>query len=384
MARPSEASFPGQGRRGAGSGGSGHPSTPDWSRFPAWQEDPPHTLPRELSPLGSPLPDLRVSAQPHCCLTPSCLLSSPAFSQGTRLKASTPISTSKGLFLAGPALSPAASPHGPKGAGFHGGSHIGRISVGSWFRAGVGRSFPDRPHRPTVGRLDPTAGARRRHTPAGTRDSQTAAQTLAGSPPPNTPPPLPPNSSRLPRPHPRAPPFAWLLPRRPRAPPLAARVPFLHASSPSSTLPPHSSLPSPFFPSPRPFAPTFHHLLRPSSLQTFTCPPNPAVRPSTTPLQVTLAPYLPHRVPPCSPPTSSLPSPSRAPLPRSRSLSLRVFSSPLPAKFRGCQSVSLSGGPHPNCRQRAPSRAEPAGAPGSRQQRGDPAGRQPGPGGGGA
>lgn len=228
---------------------------------------------------------------------------------------------------------------------------LGGIKVESW----VGSEFP-RPTPQTDSGDDPTAGARRRHTPTGIRDSKTATQTLAPLPEH-----VPSSSPQLltPYPAPRST-FPLAPPTAPASTPLAARVLALPAYSPSSTSP--HSLP---FPAPSPLPPIlsspFPSPTRPSSLPTVTCPLSPAVRPPASPLLDAPAPASPTRAP-------RFPSRFLAPLPQPGALPLScspgVFSSPLPAKFRGCQSVSLSGRPHRSCGLRAPLRAELSGTAG--------------------
>ena len=79
-----------------------------------------------------------------------------------------------------------------------------RIRVGpsgNRWRAGQGRSLPDRPHRPTVGGLDPQGrrNAANAHTPGGTSRFKDRSPD-SGSPPPSRPPPLPPTPHLLPHP----------------------------------------------------------------------------------------------------------------------------------------------------------------------------------------
>lgn len=206
------------------------------------------------------------------------------------------------------------------------------IWVGSGWRAGRGRSAPDRPHRPTDGETS-SHDASAAHTLPRALAIQRQPRTQ-GLPSPDTPLRGPPS------PHPPRP-----APHLSRGSSLGAREhPPSKPEGPSSLTPlppppllpaPHSSLSSP--PPPRSLAPTARHLL-----QTATCQPDPAVRPPATPLPNTPAP-APPPVPRRSPPASSLPSPSpsRAPLPRSPP---RLFLSP-PRQVSGlsvCQSFGQS------------------------------------------
>lgn len=132
------------------------------------------------------------------------------------------------------------------------------------------------------------------------------------------------------------------------APALRSTFPMAPPSVPASTLPQRPSAPPPRLLSllsppppplsfPRSLAPTSHHLLRPSSLQTFTCLPDPAVSPPATPLLDTRVPCFSHRCPaaplplPCFPPPPGLRFPAPAP----------PVSFPLPSP-RSFRAVSLS------------------------------------------